>query len=87
YADMPLEGGFEEELESLLKKHILGSLMSDNSEGGARVYQSVIDRVERPLIKLALQVSSGNKVRAAAMLGLNRNTLRAKINSLSIATD
>ncbi|MEO0785533.1 MAG: sigma-54 dependent transcriptional regulator [Pseudomonadota bacterium] len=87
YADMPLEGGFEEELESLLKKHILGSLMSDNGEDGARVYQSVIDRVERPLIKLALQVSSGNKVRAAAMLGLNRNTLRAKINSLSIATD
>ena len=37
------------------------------------------------LIKLALQATNGNKVRAAALLGLNRNTLRSKINSLSIA--
>lgn len=87
YADIPLEGGFEEELEALVKKHILSSLMSATEEGDEKVYQSVIDQVERPLIKLALQVSSGNKVRAAAMLGLNRNTLRAKINGLGIASD
>ncbi|MEM9740317.1 MAG: sigma-54 dependent transcriptional regulator [Pseudomonadota bacterium] len=87
YAEIPLEGGFEDELEALLKKHVLGSLMSGAGEEDDKVYQSVIDQVERPLIKLALQVTSGNKVRAAAMLGLNRNTLRAKINALGISTD
>lgn len=87
YAEMPLEGGFEEELEALLKKHVLSSLMSASEDDDEKVYQTVIDQVERPLIKLALQVSSGNKVRAAAMLGLNRNTLRAKINGLGIASD
>ncbi|MEL6569524.1 MAG: sigma-54 dependent transcriptional regulator [Pseudomonadota bacterium] len=87
YAEIPLEGGFEDELESLLKKHVLGSLMSANGEEDDKVYQTVIDQVERPLIKLALQVTSGNKVRAAAMLGLNRNTLRAKINGLGISAD
>ncbi|MEO0817270.1 MAG: sigma-54 dependent transcriptional regulator [Pseudomonadota bacterium] len=87
YAEIPLEGGFEDELESLLKKHVLGSLMSANAAEDDKVYQTVIDQVERPLIKLALQVTSGNKVRAAAMLGLNRNTLRAKINGLGISAD
>ena len=45
----------------------------------------MIEQVERPLIKLALATTNGNKVRAAALLGLNRNTLRSKINSLGIA--
>jgi two-component system, NtrC family, nitrogen regulation response regulator GlnG len=51
------------------------------------VHSSVIDRVERPLIRLALSVTSGNKVKAAQLLGMNRNTLRAKINALAIAED
>jgi two-component system, NtrC family, nitrogen regulation response regulator GlnG len=87
YMDAPLQGGLEDEIDGVLKKHVLGTLMSESDEGEARVHQSVIERVERPLIKLALQVTSGNKVRAAAMLGLNRNTLRAKINSLEIDSE
>ena len=59
--------------------------MRETADDDVKVYQSVIERVERPLIKLALDVTSGNKVRAAALLGLNRNTLRAKISSLGIA--
>ncbi|NBC20841.1 MAG: response regulator [Alphaproteobacteria bacterium] len=89
YADLPREGGLENEMEQLLKRHILADLMAGGNsaqeeEEASRVYQDVIERVERPLLSLALQVTSGNKVRAAALLGLNRNTLRAKINSLGI---
>ena len=88
YAELPREGGLESEIEQVLKRHVLGDLMAggreESEEGGARVYQDVIERVERPLLSLALQVTSGNKVRAAALLGLNRNTLRAKINALGI---
>lgn len=87
YAELPREGGFEADIEMVLRKHILSALLGGGEEDDTRIYQSVIDRVERPLISLALQVTSGNKVRAAALLGLNRNTLRAKINSLSIPTD
>ena len=47
----------------------------------------MIEQVERPLIKLALAATSGNKVRAAALLGLNRNTLRSKINGLGVGGD
>ena len=87
YAELPREGGMEADIERVLKKHVLGPLMSGGDESDSKIYQSVIDAVERPLLSLALQVTSGNKVRAAALLGVNRNTLRAKINSLGISAD
>ena len=40
--------------------------------------------VERPLIRLTLAATRGNQIKAAAMLGLNRNTLRKKIRDLDI---
>lgn len=87
YSELPREGGIEAELEALLRRHVMGALVHGEGDGETKVYQSVIDRVERPLIALALQVTSGNKVRAAALLGLNRNTLRAKIKNLGMETD
>ncbi|MEM7768719.1 MAG: sigma 54-interacting transcriptional regulator, partial [Pseudomonadota bacterium] len=79
--------GFEAEVEALLRRHVMSALMRAGDDDAGRVYQDVIEKVERPLISLALQVTSGNKVRAASLLGVNRNTLRAKINGLGIAND
>lgn len=74
----------EQEIQALLHRHAIADLMREGGEDAPKVYQSVIERVERPLIKLALELTSGNKVKAAGLLGLNRNTLRAKIASLNI---
>ena len=43
-----------------------------------------IAEVERPLLRLALANTRGNQIKAAAMLGLNRNTLRKKIRELEL---
>lgn len=43
------------------------------------VYDMVITQVERVLLESMLERSSGNQTHAADMLGLNRNTLRAKL--------
>ncbi|MBV1832785.1 nitrogen regulation protein NR(I) [Novacetimonas pomaceti] len=48
------------------------------------IYDRVIAEVERPLISMTLSATRGNQIRAAAMLGLNRNTLRKKIRDLDI---
>jgi two-component system nitrogen regulation response regulator GlnG len=48
------------------------------------LYSLVIERVERPLIELALKRTKGNQIRAAQILGINRNTLRKKISDLRI---
>jgi two-component system, NtrC family, nitrogen regulation response regulator GlnG len=59
----------------------------DNSEGEdpRDLYQRMVAELERPLIELALKRAGGNQVRAARMLGLNRNTLRKKITDHKIA--
>jgi two-component system nitrogen regulation response regulator GlnG len=48
------------------------------------LHERVIAEVERPLIRLTLDVTRGNQIRAAAMLGVNRNTLRKRIKDLEI---
>jgi two-component system nitrogen regulation response regulator GlnG len=50
----------------------------------AGLYQRVIDKVEAPLIAMALNACGGNQIKAADLLGLNRNTLRKKIRTHSI---
>lgn len=50
------------------------------------LYDRVLREVERPLIILSLTACKGNQLRAAEMLGINRNTLRKKIRDLDIPT-
>jgi len=48
------------------------------------LYDRVLREVERPLIELSLEATRGNQLRAADLLGINRNTLRKKIRELGI---
>jgi two-component system nitrogen regulation response regulator GlnG len=78
---VPLENlPFEEMVRSKLR----GFLTRNKNVAIAGLYEEVIARVERPLIELVLEQTSGNQVHAARILGLNRNTLRKKIVELRI---
>jgi two-component system nitrogen regulation response regulator GlnG len=48
------------------------------------VYDRVLRELERPLLALTLSATRGNQIKAAQLLGLNRNTLRKKIRELDI---
>ncbi|MFH0855429.1 MAG: helix-turn-helix domain-containing protein [Candidatus Omnitrophota bacterium] len=48
------------------------------------LYKSVVESIEKPLIEQTLERTEGNQLKAARILGLNRNTLRAKIKKLEI---
>ncbi len=48
------------------------------------LYPLIMERIERPLIDLVLERTQGNQLKAAAMLGINRNTLHKKITQLKI---
>jgi Fis family transcriptional regulator, factor for inversion stimulation protein len=48
------------------------------------VYDMVLKNVERPMLEAVLDHAEGNQTVAAEMLGINRNTLRKKIQALKI---
>ncbi len=72
-------------LSTLVERH-LTSYFADQPDGVPPVglYDRVLEEVERPLIHLALSATRGHLVRAAEILGLNRNTLRKKIQDLGV---
>ncbi len=80
------EASLETEIETLLHRYVMADLLKGGDDG-EKIYQSVLEQVERPLIKLALSVTSGNKLRTAALLGVNRNTLRARMGVLGMTED
>ena len=51
----------------------------DGEDPSCAVYDMVINCVEKPLIETVLHHAGGNQTRAADLLGMNRNTLRKKI--------
>jgi DNA-binding protein Fis len=53
----------------------------------ADLYEEVLGHVERPLLREVMIRTSGNQLRAAAMLGINRNTLRKKLRELGIDSE
>ena len=48
------------------------------------LYGRALREFEKPLIALTLEATGGNQIKAAALLGVNRNTLRKKIRELDI---
>ncbi len=77
------------EIDSLSLEQVLRHKLEDYFQRTKGVdvdnlYSLVVERVERPLIELTLQKTGGNQIRAAQILGINRNTLRKKISDLRI---
>lgn len=48
------------------------------------LYRAMVEAVEKPMIEYVLQQTEGNQLKAARILGLNRNTIRARIKKLGI---
>jgi two-component system nitrogen regulation response regulator GlnG len=72
-----LSGGVEQYLTQYFLSH--GDKLPPSG-----VYDRIIQEVERPLISICLAATRGNQIRAAQLLGLNRNTLRKKIKDLGL---
>ena len=48
------------------------------------LYNRILREMEKPLLDIALDATGGNQAKCADLLGINRNTLRKKINELNI---
>ena len=72
-------------LSTLVERHLAADFASQPDGVPPRgLYDRVLEEVEAPLIRLTLAATRGNQIRAAEILGLNRNTLRKKIHDLGL---
>jgi Fis family transcriptional regulator len=69
----------ENEMERVVRRAIEGYFKDLDGERPSRVYNMVINCVEKPLLESVLHRVRGNQTHAAEMLGINRNTLRKKM--------
>lgn len=69
-----------QDISASIETHV-AQILSENAPGlpPEGLYQRVLDKVEAPLIAMTLNACGGNQIKAADLLGLNRNTLRKKI--------
>ena len=74
--DIPLSGHIKSLLEDYFKEL--------DGHQPADLYQMVLQEIEQPLLETVLTYTRGNQSKAAAMLGLNRGTLRKKLKQYDI---
>jgi two-component system nitrogen regulation response regulator GlnG len=79
------QAGEPETLAQAVERH-LRAYFAGHKDGlpSPGVHDRILQEIERPLIQLTLTATRGNQIRAAHVLGLNRNTLRKKIRELEI---
>ena len=75
----PMEQLIEERIREFLRR--LGPALDSEK----RLHGLFVRQVERPLVKVVLEATGGNQIRAASILGIHRNTLRKKIAELGLA--
>ncbi|MBL8700209.1 MAG: nitrogen regulation protein NR(I) [Alphaproteobacteria bacterium] len=75
----------EESLGAAVERH-LRAYFTAHQDGlpAAGLHDRILREVERPLLSLTLAATRGNQIKAAQVLGINRNTLRKKIRELDI---
>ncbi len=74
-----------EGLSGMVERHLREYFLAHNDGLPAPgLHERILREVERPLISLCLDATRGNQIKAAHVLGLNRNTLRKKIRELDI---
>jgi two-component system nitrogen regulation response regulator GlnG len=72
-------------LSSIIERHLTAYFMTHGDRlPPPGIYDRILQEVERPLISICLAATRGNQIRAAHLLGLNRNTLRKKIRDLGL---
>jgi DNA-binding protein Fis len=57
-----------------------------STERSGRVYRDALELLERPLLEHVLSLTAGNQLRAARLLGVNRNTLRKRCRALHLTS-
>ena len=79
------EAKSDDGLSSAIERHLSSYFASFGTElPPPGLYHRILREIEHPLLSVTLAATRGNQIRAADLLGVNRNTLRKKIRDLDI---
>ena len=74
-------------IEEILDRYVRAYLTYfEGRKKPAKMYDKIVGLAEKAAVKIALEKTNGNQLRAAKLLGINRNTLHSKIKKFKIAT-
>lgn len=73
------EASRENELSTTVRKVMRQYFKDLDGEKASGIYDMVVLAVEKPMLEVVMGQAQGNQTRAAELLGLNRNTLRKKL--------
>jgi two-component system nitrogen regulation response regulator GlnG len=71
-------------LEEVVRRKLKSYFQQSSPLSLTDLHASIVGQVEKPLIELILEYTSGNQLKAAELLGINRNTLRKKLTEFKI---
>ncbi len=74
-------------LEEVIQKRLAECVRGLRGRSSANLYNLIVGLVEKPLLRAVLRETGGNQVKAASLLGINRNTLRKKLTEHGIDPD
>lgn len=69
----------KDNIQEVVKKSLEKYFKDLGEQQPSNVYEMVVFTVERPILETVLERAGGNQSLAADMLGINRNTLRKKL--------
>lgn len=82
---VPLPGACDDQplgqcVENTVRRYL--DVLGDSSPND--LYQLLLSQIEKPLLAVVMEHARGNRCRAAEMLGINRNTLRKKLQQYGL---
>ncbi len=69
----------KQSIEDCVRKSLEKYFRDLDGEPAHNVYEMVVQTVEKPILEIAMEQAAGNQSLAAEILGINRNTLRKKL--------
>jgi DNA-binding protein Fis len=83
----PPEPGPRPSLESLIEARVRAYVSALDGEQVRDLHALIMPELERPILRVAMELADGRLAVAAQLLGMHRNTLRARLRALGLAGD
>ena len=76
-----------ESIQEVIQKGLEDYFHDLGEQQPSNIYNMMVQMVEKPILETVMQRASGNQSQAAEMLGINRNTLRKKLQQHGLLKD